>query len=141
MVDLKDTDIQVFAYRPQEPIKVQLKRQLERIDVHSELAHNLMPVEVRPGLMVGTITGSLEAKDNRFELQPLTRTHVQSLQSSPTRGVPPTQYTYGNLDVTALLQRLIKSGILDAKLEQTSTGALIKMVINCLMSRSIQMFC
>ena len=128
LINVKDADIQVFPYRPHEPIKIPLGRKLERIEVDSDLANSLTPVEIRPGLLIGTITGTLAANDNKFELKPLTKSHLQSLQSTPGVNIPPTRYTYGALDVTNLMQRLIKSGIFDAKLEQTANGALIQMV-------------
>ena len=36
-----------------------------------QLANNLQPQEVRPGIQVATITGTLVTKDNRYTLEPL----------------------------------------------------------------------
>ena len=132
MIDMKDNGIQVHTYRPYEQVRISLHRQFERIDIDSELAANLTPVEIKPGLLVSTVTGSLAAKDNKFELKPLTKTQLHTLQSVPGFNIPPTQYNYGTLDVTLLMQKLIKIGIFDAKLEQSANGAIIQMVIQYL---------
>lgn len=36
-----------------------------------QLANNLHPQEVRPGIAVATVTGTLVSKDNRYTLEPL----------------------------------------------------------------------
>ena len=42
-----------------------------RNDYSFQLASSLHPQEVRPGIAVATVTGTLVSKDNRYTLEPL----------------------------------------------------------------------
>lgn len=124
-IDVSNTNIKLFSYKLNEPIKIQLTRLLERIDINSELAANLIPIEIKPGLMISTITGTLTAKNNRFEINALNKTQIKQLQTEFDVNLPPFNYNYGQLDVNSLLQKLIKEGITDAKLEQLANNCTI----------------
>ena len=43
----------------------------ENIQISSELAASLTPVEIRPGVAVATVTGNLVVRDNSYTLNPL----------------------------------------------------------------------
>ncbi|CAG2181291.1 unnamed protein product, partial [Oppiella nova] len=68
-----DCESTVFSYKRNNVIKLPIKRCFERIDIESDLASHLNPVEVRSGVSIATVTGSLLAKDNKFKLQKLTK--------------------------------------------------------------------
>ena len=123
---MNNTSIKLFNYKINEPIKIQLTRLLEKIDINSELAASLTPIEIKPGLMISTITGTLTAKNNRFEINALNKSQIQQLQSEfNVNHLPPFSYNYGQLDVNSLLQKLIKEGYTDAKLEQLANNCTI----------------
>jgi len=93
------------------------------------LASSLLPVEIRPGVSLATVTGTLQAKDNKFELEPLTKSQIQELTSvTPTQTVPPVNYTYGSFELQTLLHLLSQAGIYDVTSEQTQTGFMITLV-------------
>lgn len=125
VIDVSDTNIKLLSYKLIEPVKIQMIRLLERVDINSELAANLTPIEIKPGLMISTITGTLTAKNNRFEINALNKSQIQALQSEFDVNLPPFNYTYGQLDVAGLLQKLAKEGISDAKLEQLANNCTI----------------
>ena len=52
-----DSDIQTFAFQKHDILKVPLVRRLENINICSKLAASLVPVELRPGLAVATVSG------------------------------------------------------------------------------------
>lgn len=122
VIDVNDTNIKLLTYKLIEPVKIQMTRLLERVDINSELAANLTPIEIKPGLMISTITGTLSAKNNRFEINALNKSQIQQLQAEFDVNLPPFNYTYGQLDVAGLLHKLAKEGITDAKLEQLANN-------------------
>ena len=58
-------EIPKFTFSRYESIKLPLKQKFESVTVDTELAEQLQPVEVRPGLALATITGNLEVKNNK----------------------------------------------------------------------------
>ena len=95
------------------------------------MASNLVPVEVLPGLSIATVTGTLQAKDNKFLLEPLTKSQIHEYtSSSPTHSLPPVHYTWGTFDLSLFMQLLTQAGIYDAVFEKTTNGCIIKMVSN-----------
>ena len=54
---LIDSDIPTFAFQKHDILKVPLVRRLENINISSKLANSLVPVELRPGLAVATVSG------------------------------------------------------------------------------------
>ena len=95
------------------------------------MASNLVPVEVLPGLSIATVTGTLEAKDNKFLLEPLTQSQIHEYtSSSPTHSLPPVHYTWGTFDLSLFMQLLTQAEIYDAVFEKTTNGCIIKIVSN-----------
>jgi integrator complex subunit 9 len=96
------------------------------------LASNLLPVEVRPGISIATVTGALHAKDNKFKLQLLTKSQAQELTSgAPTQTLPPVNYSWGSLDLPSFMSLLSKAGIYDAVVEQNPNGCIVHIVCQC----------
>jgi len=94
-----------------------------------QLASNLLPVEVRSGVRIATVTGTLLAKDNKFKLQLLTKSQMHELASgAPTQTLPPLNYTWGSIDLPLFMSLLSKSGIYDAVVEQNPNGCIVHIV-------------
>ena len=125
----------LFPCKTSETIKLPIKRTYARITLDQDLSSNLIPTLVKPGVTIASITGSLEGKDNKFTLKPLSLTS-SSLNSSltewnPGQGrslPPPKNYSYGCLDLQLFMQSLVQAGLYDSRLEHTSTGTVIHLV-------------
>ena len=63
-----DSEIQTFTFHKHDILKIPLVRKLENIEISSQLANRLVPVELRPGLAVATVTGNLVVRDNKYTL-------------------------------------------------------------------------
>lgn len=137
-----------LTFKRNDTIKIPLTRKFERIEIDADLSANMLPNEVRPGLSVATITGNLQAKDNRFHVQSLSRTQLQDLNNwtpgKPT--LPPKNYSYGSLDLQLFMQKLVKANLYDATIEQTPSGCVVQLVrrlavISCLLSENCFLAC
>ncbi|XP_033640670.1 integrator complex subunit 9-like [Asterias rubens] len=119
-------------------IHLPIKRRLERIEITPELAEALAPIEVKPGVFVATVTGTVTARDNKYILQEAPKPAPPGTPSSQpirkrkrdedvgvTETAQPKQYVYGNLDVEELVQALAKNGITDVKVEDSASGHII----------------
>jgi integrator complex subunit 9 len=119
----------LIKYTTNEIYKVKLRREFERIEVDSELAATLSPIEVRSGISLATLTCSLVAKNNKFQLKQLTQAQINELiNSKQSQTIPPRYYHYGTLDLPLFMQLLSKAGIYDARIEQTSNGCIVHVV-------------
>ena len=58
-------EIPKFTFSRYESINLPLKQKFESVTVDTELAEQLRPVELRPGLALATITGNLDVKNNK----------------------------------------------------------------------------
>lgn len=118
----------VFSFSSGQTIKLPIRRNFARISLDPELSTTLMPTEVKPGVAIATVTGYLDGKDNTFIVKSLTRNHLKELTGDWRPGsqtLPPTNYSYGSLDLTLLMSKLAQAGLGKATLEHTSTGAII----------------
>lgn len=50
-------------------IKLPIKRKKGRVFIEPELASNILPIEVRTGLSLASVTGELEVKDNVYTIK------------------------------------------------------------------------
>ncbi|XP_038051929.1 integrator complex subunit 9-like [Patiria miniata] len=133
-----EAEVAPTPYKRGSVLHLPIKRRLERIEITPELAGSLAPIEVKPGVFVSTVTGTITARDNKYILQEAPKQALPSTPSSqPIRkrkreddgGVSetahPKQYVYGNLEVEELVQALAKNGITDVKVEDTASGHII----------------
>lgn len=75
--------------------------------------------EIADGIKITTITGILEAKDNKFLLGPITKSYRNEFRSQmPTRTLPPNKYLIGMIDMNELLRLLAHQGYLDIVLNK-----------------------
>lgn len=78
-----------------------------------------MPVQIQPGLKVATVTGVLEAKDNKFRLCPITKSdQIEFANQTPTKTLPPNQYLFGKVDILKLVNLLAQARITDAVVDK-----------------------
>ncbi|XP_015788512.1 integrator complex subunit 9 [Tetranychus urticae] len=133
MFDLK-TDLivdpgpgsELITYKRNETIRIKLNRKYERAAIDSELASSLVPVELKSGVSVATVTGTLIAKDNKFKLETLTANEINEIRRNKQgQAIPPQFYTYGTLNLPMFMQLLGKAGIYDATIEQTPNGCIV----------------
>lgn len=119
-----------ITFKLNETIKLPIKRRFERVDIDADLSVMMLPNEVRPGVSVATITGNLQAKDNKLRLEALTKPQVQELNNwSPGRQpMPPSNYAWGPLDLQLFMSKLNKAGMFDASVEQTQSGCIVHIV-------------
>ncbi|KAK3739104.1 hypothetical protein QZH41_018241 [Actinostola sp. cb2023] len=91
-----------------------------------QLTHSLHPQEVRPGIAVATITGTLVTKDNKYTLEPLSfgsDEHERSIElKSDANGKQQSRHLWGTVLVEDLIQSLSKRGIHDVNIEASSSG-------------------
>lgn len=71
----------VIPFRRGETVNLSLKRRFAKITLDPEISNSLVPVELRPGITLATVTGSLEVKDNSFKLKPLTKSQLKNVSS------------------------------------------------------------
>lgn len=59
----------LITFKRGEVIKLPLKRKKGRVFIEPELASNIVPNEIRPGLSLASVTGELEVKDNVYTIK------------------------------------------------------------------------
>ncbi|XP_013789253.2 integrator complex subunit 9-like [Limulus polyphemus] len=127
--DLKiEADCPLIAYKRGDVLHIPLQRKYEKIELDPELAASLTPTEVKPGVALATITGTLVVKDNRSHLKPLLEPDGQVPATKKRRhdeSRNPTSYTWGSLNIVQFVQKLAKAGIIDVKVEDSSTGFVV----------------
>jgi len=67
----------LITFKRGEVIKLPLKRKKGRVFIEPELAGNIIPNEVRPGLSLASVTGELEVKDNVYTIKVIVNTHYR----------------------------------------------------------------
>ncbi|XP_003428131.1 integrator complex subunit 9 [Nasonia vitripennis] len=121
----------LITFKRGEVIKLPLKRRRGRIFIEPELADNIIPSEIRPGLSLASVSGELEVKDNVYTIKniPSRSNGDRKRKGSSSNPVPVKEelmkerkHEYGNLDPQELLQKLIQEGITGAKLQHTPTS-------------------
>lgn len=64
-----ETDRPIISFKRDEVLTLPLKRKQGRVELSPELAEFLLPNEVRTGVSLSTLTGSLQVKDNKHILK------------------------------------------------------------------------
>uniref|UniRef100_A0A9L0SD41 Integrator complex subunit 9 n=1 Tax=Equus caballus TaxID=9796 RepID=A0A9L0SD41_HORSE len=121
-----------MSYRRAEVLALPFKRLFEKIEIMPELADSLVPMEIKPGISLATVSAVLHTKDNKHVLQP------------PPRPAPPTSgkkrkrasedipdckvlkpLLSGSIPVEQFVQTLEKHGFSDVKVEDTAKGHIV----------------
>lgn len=140
-----DTEVPRYTFKRCESLKLPVKCKLERINIDPNLAAKLLPVEVRPGVAIATVTGNLVVTNNRYTLQERDdirgsrsrssspsskrqRRQRDSRSSTPTTNITkkarrPSGHVFGKLDVREFVQKLASRGFDDARVEEHSPGS------------------
>ncbi|CAH1979177.1 unnamed protein product [Acanthoscelides obtectus] len=103
-----------FSTDFQEVINLPLKRKQGQVLIETNVAQKIVPVEVKPGISLSTVTGSLNVKDNIHKIQELS-----DIKSKPVK------YEWGTLNITEFLQKLSQEGITDAKVESLGGNVVV----------------
>ena len=65
------SDIPRYTFGRYESIKLPIKPKFDRIDIDTELAGKIAPVEVKPGIAAASISGNLSVMNNKYTLRDL----------------------------------------------------------------------
>ncbi|ELT97170.1 hypothetical protein CAPTEDRAFT_153905 [Capitella teleta] len=127
-----DPEYHPLTFKKAEVLTLPIKREFEQLDLDPQLAESLRPTEVRPGLAVAMLSGSLVSRDNHFKLTPAFNPVDNPLhfseETKPSPLVKPVTsptYLWGNLDVFELRDSLHQKGLMDAKVENVPNGFII----------------
>ncbi|KAB0365463.1 hypothetical protein FD754_009619, partial [Muntiacus muntjak] len=121
-----------MSYRRAEVLALPFKRRYEKIEIMPELADSLVPMEIKPGISLATVSAVLHTKDNKHVLQPPPR------PAQPTGGkkrkrasddIPDCKVLKpllsGSIPVDQFVQTLEKHGFSDIKVEDTAKGHIV----------------
>lgn len=120
-----------LPYRRADVISLPVKRHYERIEIAPELADSLIPMEIKPGVAVATVVGSLSTRDNKHTLQMLPKVaqpcgiRKRKCAEDAVESKPPRPLLWGSLSIDQFLQSLAKHGIMDARVEDSADGHVI----------------
>lgn len=125
-------DKQVITFKRGDVIKLPLKRKQNRVYLAPEVAKQIVPREIQPGVNISTLTACLQVKDNLHDIKAFEETveDKQTAATSKKQVLPPTRdatlrkrkYELGQLDVDLLVNKLMQEGIMDIKIENSING-------------------
>ncbi|XP_038626787.1 integrator complex subunit 9 [Tachyglossus aculeatus] len=121
-----------MSYRRAEVLTLPFKRRYEKIEIVPELADSLVPMEIKPGISLATVSAMLHTKDNKHVLQP----PPKSCPAPPgkkrkrvTDDIPDCKplkpLLSGSIPVDQFVQALEKHGFSDVKVEDTAKGHIV----------------
>ncbi|GFQ79596.1 integrator complex subunit 9 [Trichonephila clavata] len=120
-----EADCNLIPFKRGDIVKIPVKRRWEQMNMDSELANALMPIEVKPGTFITTFTGQVLIKDNKFDLKDLVEDADSVEKGIVSKHCFPKSYACDSLDIPLFIQKLNKEGITDAKVEERSSGFII----------------
>ncbi|XP_077345385.1 integrator complex subunit 9 isoform X2 [Lithobates pipiens] len=121
-----------MSYRRAEVLTLPFKRRYEKIEVMPELAESLVPMEIKPGVSLATVSAVLYTKDNKHVLQPPPKAapppsgkkRKRAVEESP-ESQPFKALLSGTIPVEQFVQALEKHGFSDVKIEDTAKGHIV----------------
>lgn len=121
-------------------IKLPLKRKQNRVYLAPEVAKQIIPREIQPGMNISTLTACLQVKDNLHDIKAFEETAEDKASASTSKKqiTPPSRdtalrkrkYELGQLDVDLLVSKLMQEGIMDIKIENSSNGQKIIKILS-----------
>ncbi|XP_029416974.1 integrator complex subunit 9 isoform X2 [Nannospalax galili] len=121
-----------MSYRRAEVLALPFKRRYEKIEIMPELADSLVPMEIKPGISLATVSAVLHTKDNKHILQPPPRPTQPTSSKKRKRvseDVPDCKVLKpllsGSIPVEQFVQTLEKHGFSDIKVEDTAKGHIV----------------
>lgn len=118
-----DGELSPIACRKHDVIKLPLKRKYHEIEMQPEFASSLIPQEVKPGIGVVMVTGSLTNRDSKYIMQ-ASSSSVPEKEAGRKFGAMSKTYPYGTLDVQEFVKCLKQLGI-QTKVEEGKSGQVI----------------
>ncbi|XP_072265189.1 integrator complex subunit 9 [Pyxicephalus adspersus] len=121
-----------MSYRRAEVLALPFKRRYEKIEVMPELAESLVPMEIKPGVSLATVSAILYTKDNKHVLRPPPKAapppsgkkRKRAAEESP-ENQPFKALLSGTIPVEQFVQTLEKHGFSDVKIEDTTKGHIV----------------
>ncbi|NWI15965.1 INT9 protein, partial [Crypturellus soui] len=121
-----------MSYRRAEVLTLPYKRRYEKIEIMPDLADSLVPLEIKPGISLATVSAVLHTKDNKHVLQlppkppqaPASKKRKRVSDDVP-EGKPPKPLLSGSIPVEQFVQTLEKHGFSDVKVEDTAKGHIV----------------
>ncbi|XP_069872866.1 integrator complex subunit 9 isoform X2 [Dipodomys merriami] len=120
-----------MSYRRAEVLALPFKRRYEKIEIMPELADSLVPMEIKPGISLATVSAVLHTKDNKHVLQPPPRPaqppgkkRKRVSEDTPDCKVLKPLLS-GSIPVEQFVQTLEKHGFSDIKVEDTAKGHIV----------------
>ncbi|KAJ1158080.1 hypothetical protein NDU88_010774 [Pleurodeles waltl] len=123
-----------MSYHRAEVLTLPFKRRFEKIEIMPELAESLVPLEIKPGISLATVSAVLHSKDNKHVLQPQPvlkpvqpptgkkrkRANEETPEIQPFKPL-----LTGSIPVDQFVQALEKNGFSDVKIEDTAKGHIV----------------
>ncbi|XP_031573815.1 integrator complex subunit 9 homolog [Actinia tenebrosa] len=123
---IQDMECQVSTIGHLDILTLPVSREYEKVILDNRISNFLVPREVRPGVAVATVTGTLVTQDNKYTLEPLNFEHDGQERSrdpkSDANNKQPSRHLWGSVSVEDLIQSLAKRGIHDVNTESSSGG-------------------
>lgn len=110
-------DVNLIPYKWGEVINLPLKRKQGQIFIETEVAKKIVPVEVKPGISLSTITGTLNVKDNIH--------NVEDVPSDNKLLNKEVKYEWGSVNINEFKAKLFQEGITDAKVESLGGNVVV----------------
>ncbi|RMC17046.1 hypothetical protein DUI87_05619 [Hirundo rustica rustica] len=121
-----------MSYRRAEVLTLPYKRRYEKIEIMPDLADSLVPLEIKPGISLATVSAVLHTKDNKHVLQlppkppqpPASKKRKRVSDDVPEcKSLKP--LLSGSIPVDQFVQTLEKHGFSDVKVEDTAKGHIV----------------
>ena len=139
-----DLELPIYSFNRDESVKLPVSSKFERITLDPELAEKLKPAEIKPGVSMATVSGTLKVLNNQYKLFPRhnhdsassdffekdsrkssSRNRKETSPITTQKEKFPECHMYGKLNISELLQNLASSGISTDKVEEPSPGSCI----------------
>ncbi|KAM6084911.1 integrator complex subunit 9 isoform 1-T1 [Theristicus caerulescens] len=121
-----------MSYRRAEVLTLPYKRRYEKIEIMPELADSLVPLEIKPGISLATVSAVLHTKDNKHVLQlppkppqPPASKKRKRVSDDVPECKPLKPLLSGSIPVDQFVQALEKHGFSDVKVEDTAKGHIV----------------
>lgn len=120
-----DCENKTITFQRGDVLNLPIRRAYEKMELDPELAASIVPVEIKRGVSLATLTGSLIARDNKYILKAIQAQPVVGRKRKREEHCYSNAYTWGALDIEEFVSRLSRAGIKDAKVEESPTGFII----------------
>lgn len=113
-------DRQIITFDREKVLKLPLKKSHVKVHLSTEIAKNLTPREVQPGVTAAPLVGWLVVKDNTYNIKALNEMPVSDKNMVIT---PKPKFELGNVDVDLFVKKLKQEGLSGIKVDTVRPGA------------------